>query len=816
MDGDRAVAKLKKTWRRRAVAAFSALALGVGGAVLTAVPASATVFNVVDEAGFLVAIAAANANPDADTINVNVPGGTVFDYNGSLPVDEELIINGPGSALFTLESLDNDGIDVAAIPFTLNGASVLGGTGHGISAVGSTLVLNDVNVSNSTGGGVNLNGGSLSATDVIANDTNIVGISATGAITAFHLDEVTANGNAARGVSLDTASVTDASLNDVGIDANDIIGLHLVAAGTGTVTDVTVTNSGDTGIYAGGGWTSLSFTDVDADGNGTSGTGNGISYSSSVPAAVSDFERVTADGNDEIGIDASMVGAGASMTMQTVSATGNGSTGMYIEVGGAGSTFDLDDLTVDLNGDNGIDFTAGSSVGTLSNVTASHSTFNGVNLQASGPSGSITATDLNSFENGASGYAFSPASGSTIDVSAGFATDNNTTFVPTYGGGIFASVDNADLNISDFQVTSNEAENGGGIGIDEIVNGGTVDITTTLVNRNEATTDPLASGGGIYIGTIEGADSRFALSDSTVASNTSETFGGGIWLNTVGNDTAIDTVSITRTTIADNSAPFAGGIGIPFLSGIADYAFVLDSSTVSGNQADDAAGLAVQSHAVATISPIVHVVNSTFSGNIATNSAGGMLFNSSSNPSLQVVVEHSTVTLNDGGGTAGGIQVTDDANIDISNTIVQGNVGGDDLVADPAADLETAYDLVGTPDALFAAELASGTGNLVGVSAMLGPLALNGGPTFTHLPSEASPAVDSGDTITTFFPALDQRGLDRVVDRVDMGSVERAAALLALSGTDPAPGVTTALVLLVIGAGALAGARIRRKVSRAS
>ena len=167
----------------------------------------------------------------------------------------------------------------------------------------------------------------------------------------------------------------------------------------------------------------------------------------------------------------------------------------------------------------------------------------------------------------------------------------------------------------------------------------------------------------------------------------------------------------------DNTASFGGGIFAPAVSGLAgQHTLVIDSSTVSGNSASDAAGLAVQSDAISSVAPRVGVINSTFSGNIATNSAGAMLFNSSSTPQLQANVEHSTITLNNGGGTAGGIQLTDDVDFDISNSIIKGNIGGDDLVSDPAATLAANYNLAGTLDPDFAAEFASGTGNLAGVS----------------------------------------------------------------------------------------------------
>ena len=167
--------KTKKTWRRRAGAALCAVTLGAAGGLFAATPAYAA-FDVTDEAGFLAALTTANGNGVPDIINVDVGGvATVFDYTDSLQILEALTINGPGSTLLTLQSVDNDGIDVPVGPLTLNGASVLGSGGHGIDSGIADLTLNDVNVSNSTGGGVSLAGGSLTATNVIANDTNSSG-----------------------------------------------------------------------------------------------------------------------------------------------------------------------------------------------------------------------------------------------------------------------------------------------------------------------------------------------------------------------------------------------------------------------------------------------------------------------------------------------------------------------------------------------------------------------------------------------------------------------------------------------------------------
>jgi hypothetical protein len=69
------------------------------------------------------------------------------------------------------------------------------------------------------------------------------------------------------------------------------------------------------------------------------------------------------------------------------------------------------------------------------------------------------------------------------------------------------------------------------------------------------------------------------------------------------------------------------------------------------------------------------------------------------------------------------------------------------------------------------------TGNVTGVDPLLGPLADNGGPTLTHLPSAGSPVIDAGNPGDC--PATDQRGVARPADGdgdgaavCDIGAVE--------------------------------------------
>src|SRR5207244_2850100 len=67
------------------------------------------------------------------------------------------------------------------------------------------------------------------------------------------------------------------------------------------------------------------------------------------------------------------------------------------------------------------------------------------------------------------------------------------------------------------------------------------------------------------------------------------------------------------------------------------------------------------------------------------------------------------------------------------------------------------------------------TGDQINTDPLLGPLANNGGPTFTHALLPGSPAIDAGDPTFTPPPLFDQRGpcFARVVNgRIDIGAFE--------------------------------------------
>ena len=75
--------------------------------------------------------------------------------------------------------------------------------------------------------------------------------------------------------------------------------------------------------------------------------------------------------------------------------------------------------------------------------------------------------------------------------------------------------------------------------------------------------------------------------------------------------------------------------------------------------------------------------------------------------------------------------------------------------------------------------LLTGTADLSGTAALLGPFQDNGGPTFSLMPSMVSPAVNNGSNIGC--PVDDQRHVARPQQGTcDMGAVESPYAVLKL------------------------------------
>jgi CSLREA domain-containing protein len=247
-------------------------------------------------------------------------------------------------------------------------------------------------------------------------------------------------------------------------------------------------------------------------------------------------------------------------------------------------------------------------------------------------------------------------------------------------------------------------------------------------------------GGGIL------NENALTATDVTISGCTTNSQGAGLY-NTA-------TATLTGVTLSGNISA-AGGGGIKN-----DDTLTLTNVTLSGNTAGtDGGGLCDIDVALATLK------NVTVTNNSANRGWG--LFSSGEVTATNVIVADSTSGENCGGlgsRTSGG------GNLD---TTTSGTTCG-----------------------------FSGTGDLVGVTALLGALGDNGGPTQTHLLLSGSPAIDAGQSCPP--PATDQRGMTRPLDGdddtvavCDIGAVEVTAA--ATSSTSTVPGTSTTSTTLAGG-----------------
>lgn len=336
----------------------------------------------------------------------------------------------------------------------------------------------------------------------------------------------------------------------------------------------------------------------------------------------------------------------------------------------------------------------------------------------------------------------------------------------THGGGIFSG---GALEISASIIDGNAAGGGGGIWSE-----GTLTLLGTTVSGNRAplpgpasgavppqTTDsyPPPTGGGIVnVGSatltnavvtgnsawVAGGIDNVRLAEITIAASTisdnSASFDGPGGLMNLG------TASLTGTTVSGNTSAAQGG-GIMNSRGFGESGSLsLSGVTLSGNSARWGAGIFDSGASV--------VSNTTISGNVATANGGGIL-----NVGADLIISSTTVTSNqaptgggifngpiDGWGAPGQLSLTGSI---VSRNGVGGNCIGPISSAGHNLEDSDACALIGP-------------GDITAADPGLGPLADNGGPTWTHALLPESPAIDAGDNGAC--PTTDQRGATRPAD----------------------------------------------------
>ncbi|MCO5212612.1 MAG: hypothetical protein M9936_23185 [Caldilinea sp.] len=215
---------------------------------------------------------------------------------------------------------------------------------------------------------------------------------------------------------------------------------------------------------------------------------------------------------------------------------------------------------------------------------------------------------------------------------------------------------------------------------------------------------------------------------------------------------------------------------------------VINQITVKGGNLNDENGAGIRNEGNLTLT------NSTITGNSVTGTkvvGGGGIENARG---ATLTVRNSTISGNSSAQTGGGIGSDGDVTLDsvtitnnssttcgsgycgatgsltIRNSIIAGNTGAPDCRDVLGNVTDQGHNLVQSQSNCGIVNGANG--NIVGVSANLGALADNGGPTQTHLPNAGSPVINAGDTTLT----TDQRGIARPQGAADdIGAVEIVA-----------------------------------------
>jgi hypothetical protein len=224
-------------------------------------------------------------------------------------------------------------------------------------------------------------------------------------------------------------------------------------------------------------------------------------------------------------------------------------------------------------------------------------------------------------------------------------------------------------------------------------------------------------------------DGNLTLNDVTIRNGQAgSSNGGGMYVHGV--------LMLNRCTIAENTAAAGGGLYFVVWPYVAAQ---INETTVSNNQSSGSGG-GIDNHGA-----YLTIVNSTLSGNTAGGGGGGIIHSGGS------LTLRSTTIANNSASIGGGLSNYGYPNL--YNTIIANNSGGDcaryttsinshdyNLDSDGSCNLTQPHDLPG-------------------IDPLLGSLANNGGPTWTHALLSGSPAIDAGDD--TVCPATDQRGVTR-------------------------------------------------------
>ena len=773
-------------------------ASGSGGAIITSGTLSVTNTTFTDN----------NANRAGGAIEQRTDAASMTLTNVTASANEVFTSPGNGGFLHISQAGDAD-IDMGS--FTGNIAGNEGGAlwnGGGLMTVdGATITGNTAAGVNAHegGGGIFNQGGTLTITDTTIDNNTATGAAGSGggifnnAGGILSVTGGTISGNSAIRAG---GGIEDRSLVEGGTDP-------LETAGSITLTDIAMNNNsvgnspGNGGGLHATGPTVIDISGATITGNSAAREGGGL-WNGSGPMSIADSNI----SNNEANGDAADDGGGGIFNQ-----------GGVITITGA-NTIITDNAALGVSGSGGGIFNnEGQIFITDASITANIANRAGGGIEdrsttsvpdAANPTISLTNVTLDGNSAGVQ-LGSTPISKSDAVRSEGVAlgTPNPN---PGNGGGLHITGD------------------GGG------VNGGYVIVTGGTVNNNLAALE----GGGLW---NFGAPSELVVDGTTlnanVANGEAADTGGGALFNNGG------IMTVSNATMMMNTATMGSGSGGAVMSDGGTLNISL--STMSGNTAARAGGaIEVRGGASTTLTDVtmddnetgpnpgngggMHVSGenattiisrSTVSNNVAANEGGGLWnFNNS-----DMDVWNTTIWGNTANGTPGGGGIfnrpasrTTTLNVTIASNDAPNGPGGGVANADATADYQATNTLIGDNTAASSNDMSgvingsgynlveditgatvNGPSNVTGMDAVLGMLAMNGGPTQTVALGDSSPAIDAGLNSTCTGMAIgnvDQRGIGRTAD-CDIGAFEVTDNPVATVGgngnsADTAPGTVSA------------------------
>ena len=378
---------------------------------------------------------------------------------------------------------------------------------------------------------------------------------------------------------------------------------------------------------------------------------------------------------------------------------------------------------------------------------------------------------------------------------SGFTIQGGNAGTSGHGGGIFINSSN-DVTLSGMNISNNSANVGGGIASGSQAN--QLDIVASVIEQNSGITGgagPSTSWGGAIH------------------------FGRG-------------TITITGSTIRDNTADVGGAlhIGSSFITDLTIRNTTVSNNTATVQESGGGAEMGGNGGAIHQGGAATKIINSTISNNKAFNSGGGIiLVNGFSSVSLfnTTIVNNIADFDENGNGQGGGIfggplSGGGGLNLELSNSIVAENISnsgvGPDCQSTTLGIISNGYNIIGNnTNCSFIANVGDQIGDsTTPFDPMTGPLADNGGSTFTHALLAGSPAIDAGNptgcvdnngvTINT-----DQRGETRPLDGgggtsiCDIGAYETIPYPIADAGDDQVVAFGDTVFLTGTGSSAASG-----------